>query len=314
MNQVAYLFPGQGAQAVGMGKAFYDRFDESKEIYKKGNSRLGFDVTALFFEGPPEELTKTEKCQPALFATSLAAFAAFRRLAPASLLPVAAAGLSLGELTALAAAKAFSVEDGFYLVQARGEAMAECTARHQGAMLAVIGLSSEAVEELCRASGATGANYNAQDQVVLSGSVESIEKAEALAKAQGAKRAVKLDVAGAFHSRLMQPAAEQFKRVLSNVEIRPPAFPIVSNVTGSSVQDPEEIRQLLVRQIVSPVLWESSIRHLIQAGATHFIEFPPARVLTALLRRIDGAAKGITIDEPKDFEKLSDVLGARLNA
>ena len=185
MSRIAYLLPGQGAQAVGMGKAFYDRFDEAKEVYKKANNRFGFDVTALCFEGPAEDLTKTEKCQPALFVTSLAAFAAFKRVAPASLIPVAAAGLSLGELSALAAAQAFSLEDGFYLVKARGEAMAECAAQNKGAMLAVIGLSNEAVAEICRASGATGANYNTQDQVVLSGTVESIGRAEALAKERG---------------------------------------------------------------------------------------------------------------------------------
>ena len=311
MAGVAFLMPGQGAQAVGMGRAFYDRFDEAKEIYRKAKSRLGVDIAALCFDGPPEELTKTEKCQPAIFATSLAAFAAFKRLAPASLTPIAAAGLSLGELTALAVARAFSVEDGLYLVQARGEAMAECAAHHQGAMLAVIGLAGEAIEEICRSSGATGANYNAPDQVVLSGTVEAIAKAEELAKAKGAKRAVRLDVAGAFHSRLMQPAADAFKRILAKVEIRPPVFPIVSNVTGQPMQDPAQIRELLVRQIVSPVRWDASMRAIVTSGAITFIEFPPARVLTALLRRIDPSVKGITVDEPKDFEKLSDLLTVR---
>ena len=308
MSQIAYLLPGQGAQAVGMGKAFYDQFDEAKALYKTANSKLGFDVAALCFEGPPEDLTKTEKCQPALFVTSLAAFAALRRFIPKSFMPVAAAGLSLGELTALAAAEAFSVEDGCYLVQARGEAMADCAAHRQGAMLAVIGLSGPAIEGICRDSGASGANYNAADQVVLSGTVEAIARAEALAKSQGAKRAMKLDVAGAFHSSLMQPAADQFRRVLSKVQLRPPIFPIISNVTGKPAQDPNEIRELLVKQIVSPVLWELSMRFLIQAGATHCIEFAPARVLTGLLRRIDSTVKGITVDEPKDFEKLEGLL------
>ena len=305
MSGIAYLFPGQGAQAVGMGKAFYDQFDEAKDVYRQANRRLGFDVAAMCFEGPAEALTKTETCQPALFVTSLAAFAAFKRVASSSAAPVAAAGLSLGELTSLVAAQVFSFDDGCYLVKARGEAMAECAARNRGAMLAVIGLAPDAVEALCRESGAVGANYNAQDQVVLSGTAEAIAKAEELAKQRGAKRAIKLEVAGAFHCSLMQPAAEQFEQLLTKISVRQPAFPVVSNVTAKTVQDPDEIRRLLVQQIVRPVLWESSVRTMIHAGATHFIEFPPARVLTGLLRKIDSSVKGMTVDEPKDFEKLN---------
>lgn len=294
-----------------MGKGFYDRFQESQDIYKRATTYLGFDVTALCFEGPQEELTKTEKCQPALFVTSVAAFAAFHVMAP-SAKPVGAAGLSLGELTALAVADALTFRDAVYLVQARADAMADCAAHHRGAMLAVIGLTWEVIETICKESGAVGANYNAADQVVLSGTVEAIERAEALANARGAKRAVKLDVAGAFHSSLMQPAATKFKQVLSKIEILEPRVPVISNVTGQPVRNAEEIRELLVRQIVSPVLWEPSMRHLILAGATHFLEFPPARVLTGLLRRIDSSVKGVAIDEPKDFDKLSEVVSVRL--
>lgn len=290
-----------------MGKPFYDRFSASKDVYRRANTHLGFDVTALCFEGPQEELTKTERCQPALFVTSVAAFAAFHELAP-SMKPVGVAGLSLGELTALAVADALTLTDALYLVQARGAAMAECAANHGGAMLAVVGLTTEALESLCRESGASAANYNAPDQIVLSGTVEAVEKAEGLAKAAGAKRVVKLDVAGAFHSPFMQPAADQFRQALSKIKLRPPAFPVVSNVTGKPVQDPDEIRQLLVRQITSPVLWEASMRELIQAGATQFMEFPPARVLTGLLRRIDPSVKGIAIDDPEDFEKLEGLI------
>jgi [acyl-carrier-protein] S-malonyltransferase len=308
MSRLAYFFPGQGAQAVGMGKAFYDAFEESKAVYRTAARKLGFDVAALCFEGPAEALTKTATCQPALFVTSLAAFAAWKRSSPRSLTPMAAAGLSLGELTALAAAEAFSLDDGCYLVKARGEAMAECAARSRGAMLAVIGLSGEVLEGVCRESAAWGANYNAQDQIVLSGTVEAVVKAEELAKAAGAKRTVRLDVAGAFHSPLMAPAAEAFKQALAHVTLRAPSFPVVSNVTAQPVSTPEEIRELLVRQITSPVKWDASVRHMAQAGATHFLEFPPARVLTGLLRRIEPAAKGIALDEPKDFEKLADFL------
>ena len=307
MTSLAYLFPGQGAQAVGMGKLFYDQYEESRQVYKQANAALGFDVAALCFEGPPEALTRTEKCQPALFVTSIAAFAAFHTIAK-TLTPVGVAGLSLGELTALIAAESIKLSDGFYLVQARGDLMADCAAHHGGAMLAVVGLPHGEINSLTEESGASPANYNSPEQLVFSGTVEAIECAERLAKEKGAKRAIRLEVAGAFHSSLMQPAADQFKQVLSKVEIRPPTWPVISNVPGQPVQDPAQIRELLVKQIVSPVLWEPSMRWLIQSGATHFLEFPPARVLTGLLRRIDPAVKGLTIDEPKDFEQLSNLL------
>ncbi len=313
MTRLAYLFPGQGAQVVGMGKAFYDRYEASRAIYRRAATHLGFDIAALCFEGPVEELTATEKCQPALFVTSIAAFAAFHEIA-GSLKPVGVAGLSLGELTALAVADALKFADALYLVQARGDLMADCAAHHQGGMLAVVGLSRDAVQALCEETGLSAANYNAPDQIVLSGPIEAIRRAEGLAKGRGAKRAVALDVAGAFHSPLMQPAATKFRQLLAKVEIQPPPVPVVSNVTGAPVKDPDEIRELLAKQIVSPVLWEPSMRSLIEAGATDVLEFPPARVLTGLLRRIDSSVRGVTIDEPKDLEKLSPLLGAHLSS
>ncbi len=292
-----------------MGKAFYDRFSESRDVYKQANAHLGFDVAALCFEGPLEELTKTEKCQPALFVTSVAAFAAFRALAPAAK-PVGAAGLSLGELTALAVADAIRFTDALVVVQARAEAMAECVARHPGAMLAVIGLDREAIAGICRQADVVAANFNAADQVVLSGHASGIAQAESLAKAAGAKRAVRLEVAGAFHSPLMQPAADVLRKVLAKVTLAPPRFPVLSNVTGAPVSGPEEIRELLPKQIVSPVRWDVTMQRLIADGARLFVEFPPARVLSGLLRQIDRSAKALPVNDPADFDKLSDFLKA----
>ena len=307
MAAITLLLPGQGAQAVGMGKAFYDRFEESRELYKRANTRLGFDLTALCFEGPPEELTKTERCQLALFVTSLAGYAAFRRAAP-SLAIQAAAGLSLGEITALAAAEVFTFADGLYLVQVRSEAMAACALSRPGSMLAVIGLGSEAIAELCQQAGVTAANFNAADQVVLSGPVPGIETAERLAKERGAKRAIRLEVAGAFHSALMEPAAKTLGHALQKISLTPPRFPVISNVTARPVETPDQVRELLVKQIVSPVQWDGSVRWLVQQGGRVFVEMPPARVLTGLLRRIDGPVKGIAVDDPADFETVTAAL------
>ena len=289
-----------------MGKAFYDQFDEAKELYKQANSHLSFDLIALCFEGPAEDLTRTERCQLALFVTSLAAFAVYQKLNPQRAIP-AAAGLSLGELSALCAAGVFKFKEGIYLVQARGEAMADCAAHHPGAMLAVLGLSFEVIEDVCRDSGASAANYNAPDQLVLSGTAEAITRAEELAKARGAKRAIRLEVSGAFHSSLMQPAADRFREALEKVSLSAPRFPVTSNVTAQPVKDGEEVRRLLVQQITSPVLWDPSVRAMVKAGASHFVEFPPARVLTALMRRVE-KTKTLAVNEPKDLEKLDALL------
>ena len=292
---------------VGMGRAWYDRVPEARELYRQANSRLGWDLAALCFEGPAEELAKTERCQLALFVTSLAGLEGLRALAPEAS-PSAMAGLSLGELTALAAAGACSFADGLYLVQARAEAMAECAARHPGAMLAVVGLTRDAIEDICRHTGAVLANVNAPDQLVVSGPVSAVEQAEAALKGSGAKRVARLEVSGAFHSPLMQPAADAFRRALERVTISAPRVPVISNVTAKPAATPEEIRDLLVKQIVSPVLWEPSVRRLIQDGMRACVEFPPARVLSGLLRRIDPAVKTALLNEPDDLPKLSDVL------
>ena len=304
MVKIGVLLPGQGAQAVGMGKAFYDRFAEARELYQTANRLLGYDLTAMCFEGPAEALTKTETCQPALFVTSVAAYAGMMSGSP-GLRPVVAAGLSLGELSALAVAESLGFADGVYVVQARAAAMAECAARNPGAMLAVVGLQQDVIDEACRGlDGVVAANYNAADQVVLSGTVEGITRAEAVMKERGAKRVIRLEVSGAFHSPLMQPAADAVRQAIKKVTFKAPKFPVVSNVTAAPVDDPAKIPEILVKQIVSPVRWDASVRWMAGQGAAAFVELPPARVLTALLRRIDPALKTTAVDSPDDLQQL----------
>jgi len=283
-----------------MGKDFFDAFESSRRLYGQASEILGWDVAARCFQGPADVLERTSVSQPAIFVTSMAVVAAIEEAGLAlAREAVAAAGLSLGEYSALVFANALDFPSALRIVQKRGEFMEAACQAQPGAMLSVIGLDESAVAALC-AEAAQGqvlrpANYNSPEQVALSGHVEAVERAAALAEKRGAKRAIRLQVAGAFHSPLMTPAAEQLRGVLAAAAIAPPTRTVVPNVTAQPTRDPEAMRKALIDQVDRPVLWSQSVRRLASEGCDRFVEVAPGKVLTGLLRRIDRTAQGINI-------------------
>ena len=292
MSKIAFLFPGQGAQMVGMGAALAESLPAVRELYDRANAILGYDLAKLCFEGPAEELDSTVYSQPALFVTSLAALEKLRHDSPDVVLSCeGTAGLSLGEYTALVFAGAIEFEAGLRLVQERGAAMQDASDATPSGMVSILGLERPQVEALCERAREGEvleiANLLCPGNIVVSGANSACERAAEFAPAAGAMKAVPLAVAGAFHTNIMGPAVDRLKAALAEVTISRPTIPVVSNVDGKPHDDPGEIRDLLVRQVVSPVRWEDSMRWLLGSGFDQFYEVGPGRVLRALLKRID---------------------------
>ena len=300
--KAALLFSGQGAQKVGMGKDLAEVFPAARELFARADEVLGFPLSRVMFEGPIEELTKTSRCQPALYVHGLATLAVLRERLP-SLEIGACAGLSLGEFTAHAAAGTFEFETGLQLVFQRGSFMEDACEHTRGSMAAMIGGDEGAVRELAAECDVDVANLNAPGQIVLSGSIEGIKAAVAGAKAKGVVKAVELTVAGAYHSRLMRGAQEKLARVLADVPLRMPAVPVVSNYEARLVTSEEVIRSTLENQVTGSVRWSESMQLLISQGHTLFLELGPGGVLAGLMRRIDKTAKVIAIEDVASLEK-----------
>ncbi len=307
MSKTALLFAGQGAQVVGMGKDLAEQFPPAKAWFDRANAALGYDLASICFNGPEAELTKTENAQPGIFLVSWVAFQLLKERAPALKFD-ATAGLSLGEFTALTAAGAMTFEDGLRVVRQRGKFMQEACDTTRGGMAAVIGLDEAPTREVCAEAGVVLANLNCPGQLVISGEAEKISKAVELAKAKGAKRAIPLPVAGAYHSPLMATAQTKLQGELAKIKLSAPVVPVISNVTAQPHGAPNEISTRLVEQVTSSVLWESSMRYLLAQGFTRFIELGPGAALSGFMKRIDKNAQMLNVADASSLEATSKVL------
>jgi [acyl-carrier-protein] S-malonyltransferase len=328
MSKTALLFAGQGAQAVGMGKDLAAAFPSAKAWFDRANAALGYDLASICFNGPEPELTKTENAQPGIFLVSWVAFQLLkervgvqsrngRDCSAADTLKRelqlkfdATAGLSLGEFTALTAAGAMSFEDGLRVVRRRGRFMQEACEATRGGMAAVIGLDEAPTREVCAEAGVVLANLNCPGQLVISGETDKIANAVELAKAKGAKRALALPVAGAYHSPLMAGAQPKLQAELAKIKISAPGVPVISNVTGQPHGAPTEISARLIEQVTSSVLWEKSMRYLLAQGFTRFIELGPGTALSGFMKRIDNGAQMLNVADAASLEATVKALGA----
>lgn len=311
MAKIGFLFPGQGAQYVGMGQELARQCPAVARRFQQLNELVGFDLTRLCWEGPEEELKKTANQQPAVLALSVACM---ELLGEQGIRPDVAAGLSLGEYSALVAAGVLSFEEAVPLVRLRGTYMQEAVPLGVGCMAAILGLATAQVDELCAQAAretdlhVEGANYNCPGQVVVSGHTPAVERCMALATAAGG-RAVRLSVTAPFHSRLLTPAGERLAETLATVPLRSAQIPVVANVTADYVTQADEIRRLLIEQVSRPVRWEESVRRMIADGVKIFIEVGPSRALTGFLRKIDRGVSALQVEDPASLARVLDSLG-----
>ena len=312
MSRLAFLFPGQGSQTVGMGRALAERFSVAAETFAEADAALGFGLSKLCFEGPADELTLTHNTQPAIVATSVAAWRVLTQ--ERDLRPAWVAGHSLGEYAALVAAGALDFADALRVVRERGRLMQAAVPRGVGAMAALFGLPPAAVDEVCAAAGqgevVSPANLNGGGQIVIAGHAGAVGRAVALAQERGAKRAVELTVSAPFHCALMAPAADGLARVLEEVTVRTPEVDVIANVTADVNRAAENVKNLLVRQVTAPVRWEESMQRLRALGCDQAVELGAGRVLAGLLKRIDRAFPCVSIGDPDGLARgLETVTG-----
>ena len=296
MSKTALLFAGQGAQSVGMGRDLAAQFPSAQKWFERANAALGYDLAKICFEGPESDLTRTENAQPGIFLVGWVSFELLKERVPGVAFQ-ATAGLSLGEFTALAAAGALSFDDTIRIVQQRGRFMQDACESTKGGMAAIIGLDEAKTREACAEAGVELANLNCPGQMVISGPAERMDKACEIAKAKGAKKAMPLTVAGAYHSQLMAGAKPKLEAALASVNLQPLIVPVISNVTAQPHGDAASIRARMVEQVTSSVRWEDSMRHLLAQGFTRFIELGPGKALSGFMKRIDPAAQMLNVSD-----------------
>ena len=306
MSKLAFVFPGQGSQAVGMGKEFAEKDEACKQFLQQADAALGFELSKLILEGPADDLTLTYNAQPALLTVGAMIAAKLER---AGITPDYSAGHSLGEYTALVESKVLSFEDAVVAVHKRGKFMNEAVPAGEGTMAAILGMDRDVLESITRNITESGdpvqpANLNCPGQIVISGAKKGVDKACVALKEAGAKRALPLNVSGPFHSVLMQPAADELQKTLADIVMKDAEIPVVANVTADVVTEQAEIKRLLVEQLYSPVRWEESVERLLELGVTRFIECGPGKVLSGLIRKIDRTATVYPVYDEASLQKV----------
>jgi len=304
--EVAYVFPGQGSQWVGMGSDLYDNFDSAKAIFDQADEALGFPISRLCFEGPEDELRQTINAQPAIVTVSLACLMAIHALTGSNRLPPPAfvAGHSLGEYTALAAASVLDFATTVYLARERGRLMYEAGLKKPGGMVAIIGLDEVSLTEVCRETDTRVANFNCPGQLVISGANDNLAKATDLAKARGARHTIPLQVSGAFHTPLMESAADGMSQIIATLTFHEPAIPIIGNTTAQTLTTAELIKEELLRQLCNGIQWQRSIEYMVNEGVSSFIEIGPGKVLSGLIKRINKDVKTLNIGDAEAIKSL----------
>lgn len=310
MSKIALVFPGQGAQYVGMGKDIYENYQTAKDIFDKANEVLHMDLKSIIFDGPEDELTKTENTQPAILTLSIALLEVLKEKLDLDF--SACAGLSLGEYSALVASNAISFEDAVALVKKRGKYMQEAVPEGKGTMAAILGLDRNVLIDVLKEASVEGiveaANFNSPGQIVISGEISAVEKAAALCKEKGAKKAVLLKVSAPFHSSMLVNAGENLEKELENIDVKSLKVPVVTNVTGDYVQT-EDIKNMLIKQVSSSVLWEDSIEKLIKDGFDTFVEIGPSKTLKAFVKKIASNLKAdVDIYNVENAETLEEFI------
>ncbi|AZV47788.1 [acyl-carrier-protein] S-malonyltransferase [Bacillus halotolerans] len=310
MSKIAFLFPGQGSQFIGMGKELYEQAPAAKRLFDEADETLETKLSSLIFEGDAKELTLTYNAQPALLTTSMAVLEKFKE---SGITPDFTAGHSLGEYSALVAAGAMSFKDAVYTVRKRGEFMNEAVPAGEGAMAAILGMDADALKQVTDKVTEDGhlvqlANLNCPGQIVISGTAKGVELASEQAKENGAKRAIPLDVSGPFHSELMKPAADKLKEVLDSCELKDADVPVISNVSADVMTDKADIKEKLIEQLYSPVRFEETVNKLIAEGVTTFIEIGPGKVLSGLVKKVNRRLKTIAVSDPETIELAIQTL------